>query len=724
MPIISTIGRGSAKVRLLIVTIYALLIGGAVTMTYPFLLMIAGSTKSTTDKSEMRVIPGYLTSEEVLWAKHVEGLFNESLEMMRQVHGSGAAAFEQVTPPANPNRAMADAWRAFLEASELPHYTYTIGYLECPVSRGVIPRALRDFKGQFIERFDGDIQRCNRALGTDFPGWNSFFVLAERYLVQRDKPLETPMGLELRKFKAAQPLANRYYFTVEGFYRVQFLQTQYTRDIRVYNGQHDTRYASHDQVHLTRRMPAPPDARQRRYANWRQLGRRARRLLRIPIGDWPDRSWEPAGLGQFLRDLRTAWRPARRGWPAQIRQTREDLREFGRAGLNLLGLRDDPWPGRTGKAREDWEEFVRTIVNLFWIRADEEAAPLYRRFLRAKYGDPNALSERYGRRYASFDDVPLIAEPPAGGLPLSDWDAFRQGWKDPDTGEMHILPAEMIRVHSVDFLFRDDLKRRYGDLGRLNQAMGTNFSGWLDVLPPQRDFHYLAFRQQTGELRREFSVRNYLAVFDYMVLHGRGILNTGIYCALAVIAALLVNPLAAYALSRYRPPSAYKVLLFLMLTMAFPPMVAQIPVFLMLREFNLLNTFWALILPGLANGYSIFLLKGFFDSQPRELYESAALDGAGEFRIFWQITMSLSKPILAVIALGAFTMAYSNFMFALLICQDNKMWTLMVWLYELQQRSSQGVIYASLLIAAIPVFLVFALCQKVIMRGIVVPVEK
>ena len=81
-------------------------------------------------------------------------------------------------------------------------------------------------------------------------------------------------------------------------------------------------------------------------------------------------------------------------------------------------------------------------------------------------------------------------------------------------------------------------------------------------------------------------------------------------------------------------------------------------VFLMLREFGLLNSFWALILPELAHGYPSFLLKGFFASLPRELYESAQIDGAGEFRIFWQSTISLSQPILAVIALQAFTAAY------------------------------------------------------------------
>ena len=88
------------------------------------------------------------------------------------------------------------------------------------------------------------------------------------------------------------------------------------------------------------------------------------------------------------------------------------------------------------------------------------------------------------------------------------------------------------------------------------------------------------------------------------------------------------------------------------------------------------------------------------------------MDGAGEWTMFWNITMSLSKPILAVIALSAFTAAYSNFMFALLLCQDEKMWTIMVWLYQLQMNSGQGVIFASLLLAALPTFLGLRLLPK------------
>ena len=141
-------------------------------------------------------------------------------------------------------------------------------------------------------------------------------------------------------------------------------------------------------------------------------------------------------------------------------------------------------------------------------------------------------------------------------------------------------------------------------------------------------------------------------------------------------------------------------------------------------DVSLLNTFYALILPSVAEGFAIFLLKGFFDSLPQELYESADIDGASEWTKFWTISMNLSKPILAVLGLSAFIAAYSNFMFALIVIPDQKMWTLMVWLYQLQSRSGLGVVYSSLIIAGIPTLTVFIFCQNIIMRGIVVPVEK
>jgi multiple sugar transport system permease protein len=309
-------------------------------------------------------------------------------------------------------------------------------------------------------------------------------------------------------------------------------------------------------------------------------------------------------------------------------------------------------------------------------------------------------------------------------MPLSDWDAFIQGWEDPDTGVVHQAPLHTLIVRGPDHRFRAFLQDRYGRIEALNAERGTTFISFQQIAMPQRAFHYAQFAADKAFWRLESVVVNFATVADFLLWHGRGFWNTLIYCGLAVLLALIVNPMAAYALSRYRMANSYKLLLFMLLTMAFPPIVTQIPVFLMLRDFQLLNTFAALVLPAMAHGYSIFLLKGFFDSLPRELYESAAIDGANEWTMFWQITMSLSKPILAVIALSAFTAAYTNFMFALLICQDERMWTLMVWLYQLQQRSGQAVVYASLLIAAIPTFVLFFFCQNIILRGIVVPVEK
>ena len=114
--------------------------------------------------------------------------------------------------------------------------------------------------------------------------------------------------------------------------------------------------------------------------------------------------------------------------------------------------------------------------------------------------------------------------------------------------------------------------------------------------------------------------------------------------------------------------------------MAFPPMVLMIPNFILMKELGMLNTYWALIIPSMANGYYIFLMKGFFDSLPKELYEAAMLDGATEMQIFFKVTLPLVKPIMAVKALGAFTMAYGGFMWAFIICQDPRMWTIMVYI--------------------------------------------
>mgnify|MGYP007088544830 CR=1 FL=1 len=112
MPIISTIGRRSPQVRLLVWTIYGLLIIGATTMVYPFLLMLSGSTKSSVDSPTAVMVPQFMRSDAALYRKHVEALFNEHLEVAKNIYQSDDASFRVMQPPAEPNAIHVDAWPA------------------------------------------------------------------------------------------------------------------------------------------------------------------------------------------------------------------------------------------------------------------------------------------------------------------------------------------------------------------------------------------------------------------------------------------------------------------------------------------------------------------------------------------------------------------------------------------------------------------------------------
>ena len=638
MSIISEIGRKSRKTRIFILTIYALLMTGALSMLYPFMMMISGTSKSGVDSPDAELIPRFFVDDVAFYRKSVESFFNENQRNMQMAYGINDTGFRRLKPPESINVKFVEEWDDFVNNSKIPFYAYELAFCGSRISRNIQPMLLRKFKSDLKKKFNNSITDLNEKLQTNFVSWNNVFIQPVVYVQRRESPGATPYKVKWREFKRKQNPKYRIYSTPDGFFRNVFLKSQYTKEIANYNRIHNTKYSSLNDIPLTRQ--------------------------------YPDH-------------------------------------------------------GYTDTQREDWIVFVRSLLNLYWIRANEKALPIYQTYLKAKYKNKiTELNRLYGRNYETFNNIPLVVEIPLSGMLISDWDSFIQGWNDPLTGQNHILPKEMIRIHSLLFMFRDYLLDKYGTLAEVNTALGTNYENILQVDIPQRSSNQLYFQENSSGIKWEFLSRNFIAVFEYIFLQGNAIVNTVIYCVLAVLSALIINPLGAYALSRYKPRATYKILLFLMLTMAFPPMVTSIPSFLMLREFNLLNTFFALILPTAANGYSIFLLKGFFDSLPQELYESAELDGAGEMRIFWQITMSLSKPILAVISLQAFNIAYANFMMALLICQDQSMWTLMPWLYQLQQNSCEGIVFSSLLIAAVPTFLIFIFCQNVIMRGIVVPVEK
>ncbi|BAM03044.1 carbohydrate ABC transporter permease [Phycisphaera mikurensis] len=355
----------------------------------------------------------------------------------------------------------------------------------------------------------------------------------------------------------------------------------------------------------------------------------------------------------------------------------------------LAGYHDFRLPERVPgpdqpELRAEWLSFARGLLNPSFVVVD---------------GLDDAAWAAHLREQGAAEAVVAASSAPAGrwlaGREREAYEAYLRG-----------VDPERLRLVGPEFAWAAE----HPDLPRMQVALAG------------LEQRFVA--ENAGSIRWDFLTRNYVNVWNELTVQGRVLFNTAVFCLAAILLALLVNPLAAYALSRYRLPSTYKILLFLIATMAFPPMVTMIPQFVMLRNLGLLNTFLALVLPLIVNGYMIFLLKGFFDALPQELYEAATIDGAGELRMFFQITMALSKPILAILALGTFTGAYTMFLYPLLVAPDQDMWLMSVWLFQFQQRSTSAAVFASVVIASVPTLIVFLFTQRMIMRGIAVPQEK
>lgn len=337
------------------------------------------------------------------------------------------------------------------------------------------------------------------------------------------------------------------------------------------------------------------------------------------------------------------------------------------------------WTPLPGRKWDEWQEFKRDLPAEFRIPVRTER--LYQDWLRARYQNQlDAVPAEVRGEATSFEEIRR--------LPGPEYEAFVADWPN----------------------------RRYVE-DPVEDRWARLHGGPLPIVA----FEKSQVEARSSELRRDFSTRNYRFVLDYILINGRALWNTVIFCLLAVGTQLVVNPLAAYALSRYPIRASGKILLFLLATMAFPAEVAMIPSFLLLKDLGLLNTFAALVLPAMASGYMIFLLKGFFDSLPQELYESAQMDGAREITMMTRIALPLSKPVLGYLALLAFMGAYGAFLYAFLVVQDQRMWTLMVWIYQLQSTAPKSVMMAAVALAAIPTLVVFLFAQRVIMRGIILP---
>lgn len=196
---------------------------------------------------------------------------------------------------------------------------------------------------------------------------------------------------------------------------------------------------------------------------------------------------------------------------------------------------------------------------------------------------------------------------------------------------------------------------------------------------------------------------------------------------------MVMSVTLAYGLSRPGVPGRRFVLALVLLTLLFAPGI--IPNYLLVKELGLLDTYWALILPGLVNAFNLVILRNFFMEIPQEILESARLDGASDWRILWNITLPLSKAVLAVVALFYGVAHWNEFFAATLYLNDAHKWPIQLVLrqYVLQGSSlaeatvidpnqppppAQTLQMAVVVIATVPILIVYPFLQKYFTRGV------
>ncbi|MEU4428232.1 carbohydrate ABC transporter permease [Actinoplanes sp. NPDC024001] len=189
---------------------------------------------------------------------------------------------------------------------------------------------------------------------------------------------------------------------------------------------------------------------------------------------------------------------------------------------------------------------------------------------------------------------------------------------------------------------------------------------------------------------------------------------------LTAVATVLTASMAAFALSRMRFRYRWLVFWFVLIGIMIPQQVLMVPQFKEFAALQLLNTYWAVILPQVPAAIAVFIFKQFFDGVPHELDEAARVDGAGFFRTYWRVVLPLSRPVVAAVAIFTFVWSWNNLLWPLLVMTNPKLMTIPVGLATVQ--GTYGIRYAdtmaSAVLGALPLVLLFLFFQRRIVEGI------
>ena len=227
---------------------------------------------------------------------------------------------------------------------------------------------------------------------------------------------------------------------------------------------------------------------------------------------------------------------------------------------------------------------------------------------------------------------------------------------------------------------------------------------------------------EAGKLiHTNLTLQNYKNVFTELPLR-RYFFNSLVVALIATAGQVLFAALAGYAFARLKFPFRNGLFLIILITMLVPPQVNIIPLFFLMREMHLIDTYQALILPAMFGGLGVFLMRQYFLGFPKDLEESARIDGCNLFQSFFKIDLPLALPTIATLAIFTFVMTWNSFMWPLIVTNSEGMRTLPVGLAiykgSFREITLWGELLACSVICTIPVIGVFLLGKKYFINDI------
>lgn len=223
-----------------------------------------------------------------------------------------------------------------------------------------------------------------------------------------------------------------------------------------------------------------------------------------------------------------------------------------------------------------------------------------------------------------------------------------------------------------------------------------------------------------GFLPEVWTLANYTEVLTNTQFP-RWFLNSLIVAGISTVSVLFFCSLVGYTLTKLRFPGKNFIFLLILSTLMIPTEMLVIPWYVMSAEYGWVNTFWGIAFPGLIPAFGVFLMRQFFQSLPRDLFDAGRVDGVSEFGLFWRVGLPLVGPGLAALGIFNFVGNWNAFLWPLIIAKSPSMRTIPVGvaLFSGEAGTAWNLIMASAALAVVPVLIVFFIFQRQIIEGVV-----